>query len=911
MSLRRLRTAGSASLALVSALAHAAPPAPAPAPAAPAVPALPALPTAPALPKLPTLPTIPGAPAGAAPAGAPAAAPAAPSAPGAMQPATDGAGTTVTSESSGDDDSTPRADLGKADENGLPNTLPKSIRRGAVTTTEDTEETAATLAIEDVSTAPISGAINRNEPTKLAPAWTIVFSSATLRARGYANLSELLDDLPSVDVSRSFGQSYANASFRGIRTGNGAAPYLIVVDGLPINNLFTGDANVLASMPISNVEQVEVSYGPSAAYFGTNAVMAVINVTSRRYFKRQSLGDYGATVDARNTYGGSSANMPYRALATKIVDVTAAYIGREFVFRSAVRIEDSAIDRGMRDGYAYLGDAYYSDPRLWGRRLFDAYPTTGGRFESPDNKHAADVRLEFKDLELGYQYYDRETGQGTASPGDRVQNAGTVLQVDQNMYLKHSLQLGRDAKAVTFVRHRTSTIDGNSSILLRRRGDTSASFDFTKSPFDGPTFYQFGQESASTGLQSDFTSVLARSLMLRKDELSLSAGIRYAAMRIASDLSTSNAIGFPIRPAAPNANDCLVVPYSAPTREQDAAQPPLPSAIPAGPNQEYIGCSTGGEPGAGALARDARATTLPDLFGTYISARYEFLGRHYVHTGLRLDGSTQPGSQVQVNGRFAYVGNFDPYVVKLLYGRATFEPSAFDRLADRFGTTTNTVAIPRALTSEHSQTVELQIDSGLEPIQFHAGGYFVHVTDPRSTFDDAKLTNRQVVGGDLSVRVSAGPVKGYAMVSRMFVAREWGSDAAGNAIERSLGDIATTKALVGTAYADGPFVASTQGRCMGARTTIPTNPIAEIPAYCVVDANVMLRNLPFQGLAYGIRTTNLLDAQYAQPGIGRADAGAGPGYFSPNGTYSGSLGMDSSLLPQPRRTILVTLSYEQ
>ena len=98
---------------------------------------------------------------------------------------------------------------------------------------------------------------------------------------------------------------------------------------------------------------------------------------------------------------------------------------------------------------------------------------------------------------------------------------------------------------------------------------------------------------------------------------------------------------------------------------------------------------------------------------------------------------------------------------------------------------------------------------------------------------------------------------------------------------------------------------------MGARTTVPTNPVAEIPAYCVLDSNVMLRNLPFQGLSYGIRTTNMLDAQYAQPGIGRADAGAGPGFFAPNGTYSGSLGMDSSLLPQARRTVLVTLSYEQ
>ena len=911
MNLRRVRTVGSVSAVLLSALAQAAPPAPAPGPALPAVPALPAMPAMPTLPKvpaLPALPTVPGAAAAPAAPGAPAA-PAA--APGSMQPTTDGSGTTVSSETSGDDESAPRADLGKPDENGLPNTLPKSIRRSARSSSEDDENAAATLLLEDVSTAPISGAVNRSESTKLAPAWTLVYSAATLRARGYSNLSDLLDDLPSVDVSRSFGQSYANASFRGIRTGNGAAPYLVVIDGLAINNLYSGDANVLASMPVSNVEQVEVSYGPATSYFGANAVMAVINVTSRTYGKRQALGDYGATVDARLSYGGSSSNMAFRALATKIVDATAAYVGHDFVFRAAARVEDGVLDRGVREGYSYLADTYYSDPRLWGRRLFDAYPTLGGRFESPDQKHAVDARLEFKDLEVGFQYYDRQTGQGTASPGDRVQNTAPVLQVDRNFYMKHSLTLGRDAKAVTFIRHRTSSIDPSSAVLMRRNGEASASFDYVKNPYDGPVFYQFGQESASTSLQTDVTSILARSLMLRKDELSLSAGVRYASTQIATDLSTSNALAFPIRPAAPNTNDCLTAPYRAPSREESITQPSLPSALPAGKDLEYIGCAIGGEPGAGALARDARSISYPDVFGSYVSARYEFLGRHYVHAGMRIDGTTVPGSQLQPNGRFAYVGNFDPYVIKILYAQATFEASASDRLDTRFGTTGTTVSTGRVLNAEKSQTVEAQIETSLDNVNLHVGGYLHQVTDPRSTFDDAKLTNRQVVGGDLSVRFSAGPVKGYAILSRMFVAREWGSDAAGDAIERSLGDVAMTKALVGATYIDGPLVSSVLSRCMGARTTIPTNPVPEIPAYCVVDANVMLRNLPFQGLSYGLRTTNLLDTQYAQPGIGRADAGNGPGAFLPNGGYAGSLGVDSSLLPQPRRTIMLTLMYEQ
>jgi hypothetical protein len=193
----------------------------------------------------------------------------------------------------------------------------------------------------------------------------------------------------------------------------------------------------------------------------------------------------------------------------------------------------------------------------------------------------------------------------------------------------------------------------------------------------------------------------------------------------------------------------------------------------------------------------------------------------------------------------------------------------------------------------------------------HAGASFIHVSSPGSTFDLAALDGRQVAGGELVARFTAGPGKGTVGYSRMFMAREWGKSEGGIDFERGLGDIATDKVHLNATYVDGPLMSSLLSRCIGARTTVPTNPIPEIPAYCTVDTNVMLRNLPFQGLGYGLRVLNVLDTQYAHAGIGRADAGAGPGSFLPNGGYVGSLGMDSSLMPQPRRTIMLTLTYEQ
>lgn len=906
----------STAISLATSALHAAPqgaPASAPAaPAAPSLPAAPALPSLPALPKAPAMPTLPSLPGGAAAPAAPGGAtpPAPAAAPATMRPAVDGAGTSISSDAGDDGDDGVRTDLGKPDESGLPNTLPRGLRRTARPTTEDEPGASSMLAIEDVSTSPISGGVNRSENVRTAPALAMVFTQAMLRARGYTNLSELLDDLPSTDVQRSFGMSYVNASFRGVRSGNGAVPYVVVIDGMVMNDVFSGDGQVLASVPISNLERVEVTFGPAAAYFGQSAALAAVNITTRSYDKRQALGDYGASLDARVSYGGASANLPYRALASKIVDATAAYIGREFVVRVAARLEAGYLDRSLRDKGAFFNDAVYSDGRLWGRRLFDAYPSFGGRFESPDNKTALDARIQFRDIEVGYQFFGRESGQGVAAPGDRVQTAMPVTSYDDNVYLKHTLNVSRDARAVTFLRRRRSVIDPTSAILLRRKGQPSASWDFSENPVDGPIMYSFGQTSVATSLQSDFTAVLARNALLRKDEFSLSAGIRYAMTEVATDYEISSAASFPIRHPLPSASSCLTADLVRPTREEEQLIPSMPTPIAAGPGAEYIGCILQ-ELRGDSDGRDARHVARPDIFASYLSGRYEFLEHHALHLGMRVDGSTTFGSSALASGKFAYVGTFDNYALKLLYGQAAVETSAFDLLPDRLGTPFVTPKPQLPPTSEKSQTAEVQLEGVFDTLTAHAGGYFHHVTDPRSTFDAAQLRGRQSVGGEVVLRWASGPLRASAIYSRVFFGREWGTSTSGVEIERGLGDIAADKAILNATYTEGPFVLSATTRFVGARTTVPTNPVPELPSYTVIDTNTMLRNLPYQGLTLGLRVMNLLDTDYAQPGIGRADAGAGPAMFLPNGAYLGSLGMDSSVLPQPRRTVMLTVAYEQ
>ena len=87
--------------------------------------------------------------------------------------------------------------------------------------------------------------------------------------------------------------------------------------------------------------------------------------------------------------------------------------------------------------------------------------------------------------------------------------------------------------------------------------------------------------------------------------------------------------------------------------------------------------------------------------------------------------------------------------------------------------------------------------------------------------------------------------------------------------------------------------------------------MGSVAAHTTLDAVVLLDSLHVRGLGVTVRVKNLLDSAYADPGIRDASAGVRPGAFDPvTGVWRGSAGYYSSLLPQPGRSLLVTLRLE-
>lgn len=106
-----------------------------------------------------------------------------------------------------------------------------------------------------------------------------VITDEQIRDRSYFTLEEALSDLPGFQFRNIVGfNSYV--FMRGATSQNNLI--LLLVDGVQINELNSGGFYAGGQFNLSEVEQIEVVYGPASALYGTNAVSGVINIITKK-----------------------------------------------------------------------------------------------------------------------------------------------------------------------------------------------------------------------------------------------------------------------------------------------------------------------------------------------------------------------------------------------------------------------------------------------------------------------------------------------------------------------------------------------------------------------------------------------------------------------------------------------------
>ncbi|MBL8568247.1 MAG: TonB-dependent receptor [Phreatobacter sp.] len=125
------------------------------------------------------------------------------------------------------------------------------------------------IVVHGASTVPV-------EALRVGSAVTVV-TEEQIRDQGATSVPDVLRLVPGVAVNQSGGRGgLTQLRLRGAE----ANQTLIVVDGIPINDVNSGDAD-LANIPVDAIERIEVVRGPQSGIWGPNAQAGVILITTK------------------------------------------------------------------------------------------------------------------------------------------------------------------------------------------------------------------------------------------------------------------------------------------------------------------------------------------------------------------------------------------------------------------------------------------------------------------------------------------------------------------------------------------------------------------------------------------------------------------------------------------------------
>lgn len=153
-----------------------------------------------------------------------------------------------------------------------------------------------------------------------SPVSATTVSAAELDIRGARLVDQALDMAPGVYPNRGKGHQdgLAGVGMRGFSgRGSGQSRTLVLLDGQPLNDAYTGQLN-WATLPIDEVERVEVVRGPFSALYGGNAMGGVVQILTKPVDRRhvELNSQYGSQDTFR--YGARLADRLFNRLGLSL-----------------------------------------------------------------------------------------------------------------------------------------------------------------------------------------------------------------------------------------------------------------------------------------------------------------------------------------------------------------------------------------------------------------------------------------------------------------------------------------------------------------------------------------------------------------------------------------------------------------
>lgn len=216
--------------------------------------------------------------------------------------------------------------------------------------------TFPTLAAEQINLDDVVVTASRIEQSRANVIGDVtVIDRETIERAGAASLTDVLRSQPGIQVVNSGGAGTATSIFL---RGTNDQHVVLLVDGLRINSATLG-TTAYESIPLSQIEKIEILRGPASSLYGADAIGGVIQIFTRKGSTEKTLlhaaaglGSYGtktAEAGLNDGYGNLRYGVNLSSLDTDSF--------------SAKRIRNNAFDKDD-DGYRNLSASAYMDLTL-------------------------------------------------------------------------------------------------------------------------------------------------------------------------------------------------------------------------------------------------------------------------------------------------------------------------------------------------------------------------------------------------------------------------------------------------------------------------------------------------------------------------------------------------------------------
>jgi vitamin B12 transporter len=140
-------------------------------------------------------------------------------------------------------------------------------------------------------------------PQERVPAAITTITRQEIEERGYVTLQEALNSVPGIRLAPTGG---LGAQTSGFLRGTGAANVLVLLDGVPINDVASPNgAFDFGQDLLFDVDRIEVARGPFSNLYGSSAIGGVVNLITRRAAPDKAFQPYGELAGGtQNTLRG-------------------------------------------------------------------------------------------------------------------------------------------------------------------------------------------------------------------------------------------------------------------------------------------------------------------------------------------------------------------------------------------------------------------------------------------------------------------------------------------------------------------------------------------------------------------------------------------------------------------------------